>query len=148
VQQHIAGVVEISVVLVKKNWKSVHIFQSYYQTSIAYFLEHGVYTLRYSDRFSVCVSVHLSLMRLSSFITPEGSKISHKNSKIHKITHTKYDTKLHISTHSKTIKNTKRTLYQTGIWDLQVSTALLYSMFNWHVIHSIYYAIRQHKILQ
>ena len=82
---------------------------------IAYFLEHGVYTLRYSDRFSVCVSVHVSLMRLSSFITPEGSKISHKNTKIHKITHTKYDTKLHISTHSKTIKNTKRTLYQTGM---------------------------------
>ena len=36
---------------------------------------------------------------------PEGSKISHKNTKIHKITHTKYDTKLHIST-SKTIKKT------------------------------------------
>ena len=41
---------------------------------------------------------------LSSFITPEGSKISHKNTKIHKITHTKYDTKLHISTHIHTIK--------------------------------------------
>jgi len=27
----------------------------------------------------------------SLFITPEGSKISHKNTKIHKITHTKYD---------------------------------------------------------
>jgi len=38
----------------------------------------------------------------SSFITPEGSKISHKNRKIHKITHTKYDTKLHISTHTHT----------------------------------------------
>ena len=41
---------------------------------------------------------------LSSFITPEGSKISHKNTKIHKITHTTYDTKLHISTHIHTIK--------------------------------------------
>ena len=40
----------------------------------------------------------------SSFITPEGSKISHKNTKIHKITHTKYDTKLHISTHIHTVK--------------------------------------------
>ena len=39
-------------------------------------------------------------------------------------------------TYSKTIKNTKRTSYQAGMWDLQVSTALLYSMFNWH--HSFY----------
>jgi len=30
---------------------------------------------------------------------PEDSKISHKNTKIHKITQTKYDTKLHTSTH-------------------------------------------------
>ena len=34
---------------------------------------------------------------LSSFITPEGSKISHKN--------TKYDTKLHIGTHIHTVKH-------------------------------------------
>ena len=30
---------------------------------------------------------------------PEDSKISHKYTKIHKITHIKYDTKLHTSTH-------------------------------------------------
>ena len=41
----------------------------------------------------------------SSFITSEGSKISHKNTKKHKIIHTKYDTKLHISTHIHIIKN-------------------------------------------
>jgi len=51
--------------------------------------------------FFVC---DLTSLMLSSFITPEGSKISHKNTKIHKITHTKYDTKLHISTHIHTIK--------------------------------------------
>ena len=38
---------------------------------------------------------------LSSFMTPEDSKISHKNTKIHKITHTKYDTKLHIQINGK-----------------------------------------------
>ena len=43
-------------------------------------------------------------VQLSLFITPEGSKISHKNTKILKITHTKYDTKLHISTHIHTVK--------------------------------------------
>ena len=51
-----------------------------------------LYRLRYFDQ------------RYSSFITPEGSKMSHKNTKIHKSTHTKYDTKLRISTHIHTIK--------------------------------------------
>jgi len=45
---------------------------------------------------------------VSSFITPEGSKISHKNTKIYKITHTKYITKLHTSTHIHTVKQLKK----------------------------------------
>ena len=44
----------------------------------------------------------------SSFITPEGSKISHKNTKIHKITHKIWHKIIHKYTHtySKTIKKT------------------------------------------
>jgi len=44
------------------------------------------------------------IIKCMMFIMPEGSKISCKNIKIHKIIPTKYDTKLHISTHIHTIK--------------------------------------------
>jgi len=70
------------------------------------------HTLVMASNTAYCTTVHTRDLYVSgqqdrayksSFITPEGSKISHKNTKIHKITHTKYDTKLHISTHIHTV---------------------------------------------
>jgi len=83
----------------------------------------------------------------SSFITPEGSKISHKNTKIHKITHTKYDTKLHISTHIHTIKTIKEHHIKEEC-ETYRRAQLFYTACLTDMSFILYYTIKQHKISQ